>query len=190
MRTRRALPDYIRPKVLILFVGINPGIRSAAVRHHFAGYSTRFWKLLYESKIVPVPVSFVDDARLPDWGCGLTNVIDRPSRGIDELTPEEYLEGRQKLMAKIRRYQPRVVALLGVTIYQVLFPTEWAEQSRRRTGKVPDCVGRQSVTLGGSRIFVLPNPSGRNAHYSYDRMLDAYQSLRNYAQAFDHPTSP
>ncbi|HJU04229.1 MAG TPA: mismatch-specific DNA-glycosylase [Nitrospiraceae bacterium] len=186
MRTSRALPDYIRPKVLILFVGINPGIRSAHLRHHFAGYSNRFWKLLYESGIVPRPVTYEDDAQLPDWGCGITNVIDRPSRGIDELRPEEYAEGRQTLAAKIRRYQPGVVALLGITIYHILFP-EWAKRARTPMGKATTCIGPQPVTLGGCRVFVLPNPSGRNAHYSYNRMLDAYVSLRDYAQTLSPP---
>src|SRR5687768_16423505 len=98
------LPDNIRPGVRVLFVGINPGTRSAAVGHHFAGYSNRFWKLLYESKLVPVPLSYGDDGRLPEWGFGITNLIGRPSRGIDELTQQDYAAGRRKLLVKIRRY--------------------------------------------------------------------------------------
>ena len=79
------LRDRIRPGVQVLFVGINPGVRSALTGHHFAGFSNRFWKLLYESKLVPEPISYEDDDRLPDWGYGITNIVPRPTPGIDTL---------------------------------------------------------------------------------------------------------
>jgi TDG/mug DNA glycosylase family protein len=153
-----------------LFVGINPGLRSAQVGHHFAGYSNRFWKLLYEARLVPYPVTYRDDWRLPDFGLGLTNVIARPTAGIDQLTPGEYRRGRTRLLAKISRYRPRVLALLGVTIYHVLFPDD---QPRRRQG-----IGRRVHRLDGIPVITLPNPSGRNAHYSYRAMLAAFRVLR------------
>ena len=165
-----SLIDHIRPGVRILFVGINPGLRSAATGHHFAGYSNRFWKLLFESKLVPKPLTHQDDWRLPDWGLGLTNVIQRPSAGIDVLKPSEYATGRKRLAAKVQRYRPHAVALLGVTIYRTLFP-------EYRTGRIS--LGLQAKTLVGRPVFVLPNPSGRNAHYSYSRMLTAFRALRN-----------
>src|SRR3954451_4241469 len=84
------LTDRIRRELQILFVGINPGVRSAITGHHFAGFSNRFWKLLTESKLVPQPVTYVDDDRLPEWGLGITNIIARPSPGMDALRPEEY----------------------------------------------------------------------------------------------------
>ncbi len=178
--TRRSnkLPDHIRPGVRVLFVGINPGARSAAVGHHFAGYSNRFWKLLYESRLVPEPVTYEDDDRLPDWGFGLTNLIARPSRGIDALRPLEYVAGRKTLLAKIRRYRPPVVALLGVTLSRVLFPDQSgarrAEQARRNRPRV----GWQPDRLAGAKVFVLPNPSGRNAHYSHRQMLTLFSELK------------
>ncbi|MDP3599236.1 MAG: mismatch-specific DNA-glycosylase, partial [Nitrospirota bacterium] len=89
----KGLADHIQPGVRILFVGINPGLRSAAMGHHFAGHSNRFWKLLYESKLVSEPLTYQDDWRLPEMGLGLTNIIQRPSAGIDELKPGEYAVG-------------------------------------------------------------------------------------------------
>src|ERR687893_589607 len=94
---RGALPplrERIRPGVRVLFVGINPGIRSSLTGHHFAGFSNRFWKLLYESGLVPYRISHEDDDRLPEWGYGITNIVPRPTPGIDTLRPEEYVEGR------------------------------------------------------------------------------------------------
>ena len=93
----------------VLLVGINPGVRSAQLGHHFAGPSNRFWKLLYESRLVPEPIGFADDHRLPEWGFGLTNLIPRPTPGIDTLRPEEYVAGARVLRRKIRRLKPEVV---------------------------------------------------------------------------------
>ena len=87
------LEDRIEPGVRVLFVGINPGVRSAVTGHHFAGYSNRFWKLLFESGLIPVPITFEDDDRLPAFGFGITNLIARPSPGIDDLRPAEYVDG-------------------------------------------------------------------------------------------------
>ena len=168
--SRQRLTDHIRPGVRILFVGINPGHRSAATGHHFAGYSNRFWKLLFESKLVPEPLTHQDDWRLPDWGLGLTNIIQRPSAGIDVLKPREYVAGRKRLIATVKRYRPHVVALLGVTIYRTLFP-------EYRTGRIG--LGLQDETLADCPVFVLPNPSGRNAHYSYRTMLMSFRALRS-----------
>src|SRR4051812_1580442 len=100
------LRDRIRPGVRVLFVGINPGVRSALTGHHFAGFSNRFWKLLYESKLVPEPIVFSDDDRLPDFGYGVTNIIARATPGIDTLMKEEYVAGRVKLRTKVRRFRP------------------------------------------------------------------------------------
>ena len=116
------LPDYINPGVTVLFVGINPGLRSATVGHHFAGYSNRFWKLLSESKLVPLTLTYQDDWRLPQWGVGLTNIVSRPTSGSNDLTPKDYKIGRARLAAKIRKNRISIITLLGVTIYPVLFP--------------------------------------------------------------------
>jgi TDG/mug DNA glycosylase family protein len=154
--------------LLVLFVGINPGLRSAQTGHHFAGHSNRFWKLLYESKLVPEPLTYKDDARLPEWKLGLTNIIRRSSAGIDVLKRCEYLRGRRRLLATVRRYRPHVMAVLGVTIYRMLF---------REVGPSPVRLGWQRERFAGARVYVLPNPSGRNAHYPYRRMLTAFQVL-------------
>jgi TDG/mug DNA glycosylase family protein len=151
----------------VLFVGINPGVRSALTGHHFAGFSNRFWKLLYQSRLVPEPVTYVDDDRLPEWGFGITNVVARATPGIDELKPEEYAAGRLRLRAKVRRYRPEIVAFVGITVYRAMYP--------ERRG--PVTMGLQKDRLGETAVFVLPNPSGRNANYSYDEMLRAYRSL-------------
>ena len=166
---RQRLTDHIRPGVRILFVGINPGLRSAVTGHHFAGHSNRFWKLLFESKLVSEPLTHQDDWRLPDWGLGLTNIIQRPSAGVNTLKPPEYTAGEKRLVATVKRYRPHAVALLGITIYRTLFP-------EYRFGRIS--LGLQAKTLAGRPVFALPNPSGRNAHYSYRTMLGAFCTLR------------
>ena len=167
------LKDRVRRPVQILFVGINPGVRSAAIGHHFAGYSNRFWKLLYDSRLVDEPIKAEDDGRLPEWGLGITNLIARMTPGIDGLHPEEYATGERVLRRKVRRWRPRVVAFLGVTLFRTLF-------ERRPADRV--ALGRQHETFEGARIVVLPNPSGRNANFSYDEMLAAFRGLRALAR--------
>ena len=154
----------------VLFVGINPGIRSSLTGHHFAGFSNRFWKLLYESRLVPERITYEDDGRLPEWGYGITNIVPRPTPGIDTLRPGEYVDGRARLRRKVLRYRPAVVAVVGLTVFRALYPD--------RKGALP--LGLQPERIGGSAVFVLPNPSGRNANYSYAEMLAAFASLRRH----------
>jgi TDG/mug DNA glycosylase family protein len=165
------LRDRIRPDVRVLFVGINPGVRSALTGHHFAGYSNRFWKLLYDARLVPTPITYADDDRLPEWGYGITNVVARPTPGIDSLRPKEYVAGSARLRRKIQRYRPAVVALVGVTVFRALFPNS----------RGPVRLGLQEERIGDARVFVLPNPSGRNANYSYQAMRRAYRALQPFA---------
>ena len=152
----------------ILFVGVNPGMRSAAIGHHFAGYSNRFWRLLYESGLVPEPIAAEDDARLPEWGFGLTNLVARATPGIDSIGREEYAAGRAVLRRKVRRWKPKLVALVGVTVYRSLFDVK---------ASVPVRLGLQKDRFEGIPVFVLPNPSGRNASFSYARMVKAFRAL-------------
>jgi double-stranded uracil-DNA glycosylase len=168
------LRDYLKPGLRVLFVGINPGLRSAELGHHFAGHSNRFWKLLYESGLVNIPLTYQDDWRLPEWRLGLTNIISRPSAGIDALDPAEYRAGVSALERKIIRYQPLTVALLGVTIFRMLFPAE------TNSGGSLD-LGPTTSRLADTPVFLLPNPSGRNAHYSYHAMLSAFRTLQKEA---------
>ncbi len=172
MTLQSALPDYIISDLDILFVGINPGLRSAALGHHYAGHSNRFWKLLHEANLIPERISYPDDNRLPEWGIGLTNLVPRATAGVKNLTPDDYAAGRLILLRKIRRYHPRIVALLGITLYPILFPTKARPASHRP--------GLQSVTLHESTVVLLPNPSGRNASYSYQMMLNAFCQLNSW----------
>src|SRR5579884_1936260 len=152
------LRDRVRPPVRVLFVGINPGVRSDAIGHHFAGYSNRFWKLLFDARLVPEPIRAEDDGRLVEWGYGITNLVRRCTPGIDTLRREEYVAGRRVLRRKVRRLRPSIVALVGVTLYRALFDVPAATPVR---------FGFQAERLEGARVFVLPNPSGRNANFSY-----------------------
>src|SRR5437764_14774469 len=141
----RILRDRIKPGVQVLFVGINPGVRSALTGHHFAGFSNRFWKVLFESHLVPEHLTFEDDDRLPEWGFGVTNIIARATPGIDTLMRHEYESGRRRLAAKIRRFRPRVGALRGVPGFRAMFPEH----------KGPVTLGLQAQTLEGAAVFVL-----------------------------------
>ena len=171
------LQDRIRPGLRVLFVGINPGVRSAMTGHHFAGYSNRFWKLLYESGLVPEPMTFEHDDRLPQFGFGMTNLIARPSPGIDDLLRSEYVDGWKALAAKIRRYRPEIVALVGVTLYRAIEPLIAADGERPARSAAMR-LGLQATTIHDAQVFVLPNPSGRNANFSYAEMLAAFRLLR------------
>lgn len=151
----------------VLFVGINPGVRSAESGHHFAGFSNRFWKLLVESRLVAEPVTFEDDDRLPEFGYGITNIVPRATPSISTLAPEEYVAGRLRLRRKVRRYQPPVIAMVGVTVFRAMFP------ERKDAVKL----GPQPERIGDTEVFVLPNPSGRNANFTYAEMLAAFRAL-------------
>jgi double-stranded uracil-DNA glycosylase len=175
------LNDRIRRDLRVLFVGINPGVRSAITGHHFAGYSNRFWKLLWDSRLVPEPISYADDHRLLEWGFGVTNLVARPSPGIDDLKPVEYVDGWHILDRKIKKHRPQIVALVGVTLYRVIQPliAEDADKTTRpRVRTVPFTTGLRPETIHGAFIYVLPNPSGRNANFTYDEMLRAFRGLR------------
>jgi len=120
---------------------------------------------------VPEPITTYDDARLPEWGYGITNLVPRATPGIDTLRSDEYVAGARALKKKVRRWKPEVVALVGVTLYRVVF----AKRASEAIG-----LGLQIDALEGARVFVLPNPSGRNANYSYQEMLAAFRGLRTW----------
>jgi TDG/mug DNA glycosylase family protein len=166
----KPLHDAIGPSTRVLLVGINPGIRSATLGHHFAGYSNRFWKLLHESGLVSELLSAEEDARLPEWHLGLTNLITRATPGVNTLRPEEYVAGLRILRRKVRRVKPHVVAFIGVSLYRAIAGVR---------GAIP--LGVQPGMFEGARIVVLPNPSGRNAHFSYREMLEAFRELKRVA---------
>jgi TDG/mug DNA glycosylase family protein len=175
----RRLSDRIAAGVRVLFVGINPGVRSAITGHHFAGPSNRFWKLLHESRLVPERIGFEEDGRLPEWGYGITNLVPRPSPGIDDLRPSDYVAGWKVLERKVEVHRPQVLALVGVTLFRAILPIVRPEPRPRRPGPVLR-LGAQAVTVHGARVFVLPNPSGRNANFTYAEMLAAFRGLKRY----------
>ncbi len=185
MSPASTLRDCLRPGIRVLFVGINPGMRSAATGHHFAGYSNRFWKLLFEAGLVPERLTYKDDRRLPEFRYGITNLVARATPGIGDLAAAEYGAGRRRLTAKIRRCRPEVVVLIGVTLYRALVrkgsgDVESGHSRIRRGGQLPEPIGLRAETLAGVPLFVLPNPSGRNANYSYAEMLDAFRALGDF----------
>ena len=164
------LEDRIGPGIVVLFVGINPGVRSATIGHHFAGFSNRFWKLLFEARLVPELLRAEDDQRLVEFHYGITNLVPRPTPGIDTLRPAEYVDGLESLKQKVRRWKPPVVAFVGVTLFRSIFGVP--------AGK-PITLGLQRRDrFEGARVFVLPNPSGRNANFSYAEMLQAFVRLK------------
>ena len=142
-----------RPR--ILFVGINPGLRSEQLGHHFAGKGNPFWRLLHAARLTPVLLDPAEDQRLAEWRIGLTNLCPRASRSAAELDKEELAAGRSALLAKIDELEPELVALVGVTLYRQVFP-----KAEGGPG-----AGLKPERIGGARVFVLPNPSGLNASY-------------------------
>ena len=166
------LTDRVAAGIRVLLVGINPGVRSALTDHHFAGYSNRFWRLLHESGLTTELLRAEDDARLTEWGLGVTNLIARPTPGIDTLAPHEYAAGEIILRRKVRRWKPPIVAFVGVTLFRAIFAPRASERV---------VLGEQPVDFEGARVFVLPNPSGRNANYSYAEMLAAFVALAERA---------
>ena len=164
------LPDYLAPDLDLVFVGINPGRRSAETGHHYVGPGNHFWPLLHESGLVPEPLTepltYEDDWRAPEYGIGLTNLVARSSPTMDDLSLEEMREGAALLREKVRRYQPRVVCFNGKRIFEVF------AGRRCQLGLQPERVGR-------SRLFVMPSTSARTASYQREDKLAYFRRLRD-----------
>lgn len=169
------LPDHLARGLDVVLAGINPGLRSAERGHHFAGPGNRFWRLLADCGLTPRRLSYDEDATLLDYGIGLTNIVARASRSSSDLGPGDYEEGRRMLAEKIARFEPNAVGLVGVTVFRELWPLLSSERAPKRIA-----CGQRPETLGKSALFVLPNPSGRNAHYSYEEMLTYWQDLAKW----------
>jgi double-stranded uracil-DNA glycosylase len=167
------LRDIAIPHPRILFVGINPSLRSEAVGHHFAGPGNPFYRLLYEAGIVPVQLTYLDDRRLGEFGLALTNLCPRATRAASELTSEEIKRGGQALIKKIRRLSPEVAAFVGISIYGYLF------------GKAASSgPGAKPQMIHGARVFVLPNPSGLNASFpGFRHKLVWFEQLREFIES-------
>lgn len=164
------VPDIICPGLRILFIGFNPGMRSAETGHHFAGYSNRFWKLLFASELTPRQLKPEEDVTLPEYGYGITNIVSRPTRAAAEITKDEYRLGREKLKTKLARNMPFIAAYAGIGVYQ-----EFAARKEVACGKQAESM------VEGITDFVLPSPSGLNRMLFNDQ-LGYYVSLRQLAE--------
>jgi TDG/mug DNA glycosylase family protein len=151
-----ALRDVLTPRPRVLFVGINPSLRSEAVGHHFAGPGNPFWRLLHGARLVPEPLTCEQDARLEEFDLAITNLCPRATRSASELRSSEFERGRRVLEAKIRELRPAWVAFVGVTLYRRYFG---------RAARGGDGPGPKPERIHGARVFVLPNPSGLNASF-------------------------
>ncbi|MFD5254489.1 G/U mismatch-specific DNA glycosylase [Streptomyces bobili] len=166
----RLVPDVVAGGLRVLFCGINPGLMTAATGHHFARPGNRFWPVLHLSGFTPRLLKPAEQGELLSYGLGITNVVARASARADELTAEEYREGGRLLREKVVRLAPRWLAVVGVTAYRVAFDDRTAR------------VGPQERVIGGTRVWVLPNPSGLNAHWTAATMAEEFARLRVAAE--------
>ncbi|WP_408051052.1 G/U mismatch-specific DNA glycosylase [Streptomyces sp. HO565] len=174
----RLVPDVVADGLHVLFCGINPGLLSAATGHHFAHPGNRFWPVLHLSGFTPRQLKPSEQQELLSYGLGITNVVARASARADELTAEEYREGGRQLALKVARLRPRWLAVAGVTAYRAAFD-DLPHSRRRSSGGTPMArVGPQERTIGGARVWVLPNPSGLNAHWTAQTMAEEFARLR------------
>jgi double-stranded uracil-DNA glycosylase len=165
----RTIPDVVGPGLRVLFSGINPSLYSAATGHHFARPGNRFWPTLHRAGFTDRQLHPSEQAELPAAGLGITNVVARATARADELSPAELVEGGAILAALAERLRPRVLAVLGVTAYRSAFA-----RPRATIGPQPDPVG-------GVPVWVLPNPSGLNAHFQLDDLAVEFGRLREAA---------
>jgi TDG/mug DNA glycosylase family protein len=160
------IPDVVAPGLRVLFSGINPGLYSAATGHHFARPGNRFWPALHQSGFTPRQLRPAEQDQLVGLGLGITNIVARATARADQLTAAELREGGLVLQAKVGRLRPRWVAIVGVTAYRTAF------------GRPAATVGPAGEALGGARLWVLPNPSGLNAHWSLAALAGEFARLR------------
>ena len=163
--TGKTVPDIIAPDLHILFCGINPSLYSAAVGHHFARPGNRFWRSLYAAGFTERLLAPFEDRDLLQFGYGLTNIVDCSSARADELDAEELVIGQRQLSAKVQHYRPQCLAVLGIGAYRTAFNRPKA------------VMGRQDESLDGAIVWVLPNPSGLNAHYQLEDLKRVYREL-------------
>jgi len=171
----KTLPDVIAPGLRVLFCGINPGLYTAAIGHHFGRPGNRFWPTLFRAGFTPRLLSPYEEQELLPLGYGITNVVDRATAAADELSRDEYVDGGRRLAARLREYQPAVLAVLGVGAYRTAFGQPKAQ------------VGAQESPLEGSAVWVLPNPSGLNANYQMERLVEVFTDLRRAVDRLPPP---
>jgi TDG/mug DNA glycosylase family protein len=169
----KTVPPVIAPNLRVLFCGINPGLYTAAVGHHFARPGNRFWPALHASGFTPRLLSPFEEHELLAHGYGITNVVERATATAAELSPAEYVEGGRRLEAEVRRYRPAFLAVLGVGAYRTAF------------GRPKAALGMQPESIGETSVWVLPNPSGLNAHYQPKDLARMFRELRLTVEASD-----
>ena len=162
----RTIPDVLAPGLRVVFCGINPGLYSGVVGHHFARPGNRFWKALHRAGFTDRELSPFEDRDLPRYGVGVTNLVARATAAADELTPEELRAGARRLERNVRRYRPGAVAVVGIGAYRTAF------------GRPRARIGPQEGSLTGAMLWVLPNPSGRTAAYQLPALIEAFRRLR------------
>lgn len=162
----KTLPDVIGPDLQVLFCGINPGLYTAAVGHHFARPGNRFWPALHGSGFTDRLLSPFEERQLLQLRLGVTNVVAHATAAASELTKDDFVKGGGRLRAKVRRYRPRIVAVLGVGAYREAFAHPKA------------VIGQQDEQIGEARVWVLPNPSGLNANYQLNDLVKLFSELR------------
>jgi TDG/mug DNA glycosylase family protein len=162
------LPDVIARDLDVLFCGINPGLYTAAVQQHFGRPGNRFWPAIHRAGFTPRLFHPSEQRQLLGHGCGITNVVARATATAAELTPAELVAGAGILEAKVRRYRPRVLAIVGIGAYRTGFARPKAK------------MGLQEETIGDARIWILPNPSGLNANYQAEDLAALYRELREW----------
>ena len=165
----RRVPDVVAPGLRILFCGINPGRYTAVTGHHFAGPGNRFWPTLYAAGFTPRLLQPAEQAELLVLGLGITNLVGRPTARADLLTKQELLEGARLLHRKVRRLRPKVLAIVGLGAYRSAFNN-------------PEAVcGLQDECIGSTQIWLLPNPSGLNAHHPGPALVELFRALHEFA---------
>ncbi len=167
----KLVPDLVAKNLIVLFAGINPGLYTAAIGRHFGRPGNRFWPALYDGGFTPRLFSPFESSLLLDLHFGITNVVHRATARADELSDDELRAGGRRLEAKVRRLRPTVVAFVGIGPYRVV------------TGIKDAGVGLQETRFGGSHAWVLPNPSGINAHYQPAALGELFGELRRWAVA-------
>jgi double-stranded uracil-DNA glycosylase len=167
------LPDIIGPGLRVLFCGINPGLVSAAKGQHFARPGNRFWPALHLSGFTPRRLRPEEQAELLHYGLGITNLVDRATARAEELSREELVAGATAVAAKVRRHRPAWLAVVGITAYRMGFDNRTAR------------LGLQSARIGRTGVWVLPNPSGLNAHYGLDGLAAVFAELRMATEGRD-----
>ncbi|MEU4967721.1 G/U mismatch-specific DNA glycosylase [Streptomyces smyrnaeus] len=165
------MPDVAAEGLRVLFCGINPGLLSAATGHHFARPGNRFWPALHASGFTPRRLLPQEEQELLAYGLGITNVVARATARADELSREELAEGGRLLAEKVARLRPNWLAVLGITAYRAAFDEPAA------------AVGPQQRLVGGAPVWLLPNPSGLNAHYTPPALAEEFGRLRVAASA-------